>query len=178
MGPIGPILSLALGTGALYALTWTDAVQAADSGEMIAAACNLGVPHPPGYPLYVLLGHGFCGLPLSTPAGRVGLLSLTSAVAAVLLVYAVVARLTANRSAAAVAALTLATGATFWRYASLAEVFALNAALSLAVVYVSLRASDAGTPRAHLVWSAAVGLAAGLALTNHHSSVLIMPLAA
>jgi hypothetical protein len=169
---------LALGTGALGALTWTDAVQAADSGEMIAAACNLGVPHPPGYPLYVLAGHAFCALPLSTPAGRLGLMSLASGMVAVLLTYAIVARITANRWAAVMAGLTLATGATFWRYESLAEVFALNAALSLAVVHLSLRASGAGTPREHLLRSAAVGLACGLALSNHHSSVLVMPLAA
>ncbi|MCB0097459.1 MAG: DUF2723 domain-containing protein, partial [Caldilineaceae bacterium] len=34
-------------------LTWAN--QGADGGELIAAARTNGVPHPPGYPLYILL---------------------------------------------------------------------------------------------------------------------------
>ncbi|MBW2731741.1 MAG: DUF2723 domain-containing protein, partial [Deltaproteobacteria bacterium] len=44
----------ALLTGALFLSTWTSAIQVADSGEVVAVACNLGVAHPPGYPLYTL----------------------------------------------------------------------------------------------------------------------------
>jgi len=45
-----------------------------DSGEMIAASWNLGLPHPPGYPLFDLLGHVFSRLPLGTVAFRFGLM--------------------------------------------------------------------------------------------------------
>ena len=34
-------------------LTW--AHQGADGGELLAAAAANGVPHPPGYPLYIML---------------------------------------------------------------------------------------------------------------------------
>jgi hypothetical protein len=46
-----------------------------DSGEMIAASWNLGLPHPPGYPLFNLLGHLFSRLPVGTVAFRFGLMS-------------------------------------------------------------------------------------------------------
>jgi len=46
-----------------------------DSGEMIAASWNLGLPHPPGYPLFDLLGHVFSWLRVGSPSFRFGLLS-------------------------------------------------------------------------------------------------------
>jgi hypothetical protein len=46
-----------------------------DSGEMVAAAYRLGLPHPPGYPLFNLLGHFFTLLPIGTVAFRLNLFS-------------------------------------------------------------------------------------------------------
>jgi len=46
-----------------------------DSGEMVAASWNLGLPHPPGYPLFNLLGHVFSWLPVGTAAFRFNLMS-------------------------------------------------------------------------------------------------------
>jgi hypothetical protein len=46
-----------------------------DSGEMVAASWNLGLPHPPGYPLFDLLGHVFSWLPVGTVAFRFNLMS-------------------------------------------------------------------------------------------------------
>ena len=41
-----------------------------DSGELAAAVHTLGVAHPPGYPLYVLLGKLFSVLvPIGRPFG-------------------------------------------------------------------------------------------------------------
>lgn len=58
--------------------------QGGDSGELVAEACHLGVAHPPGYPLFVLLGHLAIKLPLpeawlnsQTPAYRVNLMNAT-----------------------------------------------------------------------------------------------------
>src|SRR5579871_4038006 len=46
-----------------------------DSGEMAAAAFNLGLSHPPGYPLFDLAGHLACQLPLGTAVYRLNLFS-------------------------------------------------------------------------------------------------------
>ncbi len=55
------------------AITWANF--GTDGGDLITAAVTLGVPHPPGYPLYVTLGHLFAQLPIGTVAFRLNLLS-------------------------------------------------------------------------------------------------------
>ncbi len=163
-------------SAAFFASTHSAAIQVADSGELVTAACNLGVAHPPGYPLHTLLGYLACQLPFSTAAGRVGVLSLLSGVVAVLAVFGIVRRLTESRWAAATAALVLATAPLLWRHASLAEVFALNAALALGVVYAVVRALLSLRARGRWSWLLTASLLYGLALSNHLSSAFLGPL--
>ena len=49
----------------LYGLTAYPGVPGGDSGELLAEACLLGTPHPPGYPLYTML----CAVARSLLAG-------------------------------------------------------------------------------------------------------------
>ena len=49
-------------------ITW--AYQGTDGGDLITAAYTLGVPHPSGYPTYVLMGWLFSKLPVGTIAWR------------------------------------------------------------------------------------------------------------
>ena len=54
-----------------------------DSGELAAAAVQLGVPHPTGFPLFCLSGHALGRVPLASAALRVHALGLVCAAAAV-----------------------------------------------------------------------------------------------
>src|SRR4249919_1730600 len=49
----------------------------------------LGTPHPPGYPLYVLLSRAFVALPIGTIAYRANLFSAVMAAVACALAYAI-----------------------------------------------------------------------------------------
>ncbi|HYP25779.1 MAG TPA: DUF2723 domain-containing protein [Blastocatellia bacterium] len=60
---------------ALYALTLAPTVTLVDSGELIVVAAGLGVPHPPGFPLYVVLAHLATLVPIGNVAERVNFAS-------------------------------------------------------------------------------------------------------
>ncbi|HEV8485545.1 MAG TPA: DUF2723 domain-containing protein, partial [Blastocatellia bacterium] len=59
----------------LYGWTLAPTVTLVDSGELIVAARSLGVAHPPGFPLYVLLANAATRLPIGNVAMRVNLAS-------------------------------------------------------------------------------------------------------
>lgn len=96
-------LALALGALALYlktaapTITWQHG--GSDGAELSAAALVLGVAHPPGYPLYLLLGHLFTYLPVGEVAFRVGLVSVLSASVGVGLVAYLAGRLAIHATA-------------------------------------------------------------------------------
>ena len=72
--------------GCTLARTFTWRHDGADGGDLIAAAATLGVPHPSGYPTYVLLARLFLQvLPWGELAFRVHWLSALSAAAAAVL---------------------------------------------------------------------------------------------
>src|SRR5713226_10286898 len=75
---------VSLGALVLYVLTLAPTTQFWDTSEYIAAAYVLGIPHPPGNPLFVLIAHVWGLLPLAAGyAMRVNLLAaVTSAIAA------------------------------------------------------------------------------------------------
>src|SRR5215475_13854809 len=55
----------------LYMLTLAPTVTLVDSGELILAAHGLGVAHPPGFPLWILLAHLASLLPFGNVAARI-----------------------------------------------------------------------------------------------------------
>ena len=72
----------------LYLLTLAPTTSMWDTSEYITAAYTLGLPHPPGNPLFVLIGRVFAILPIApTVAMRINVLAaVASAVSAGLLV--------------------------------------------------------------------------------------------
>ena len=59
----------------IYLVYLAPSIVGGDSGELITTAYLLGVPHPPGYPLYTILGKLFSLIPFYSVAWRVNLLS-------------------------------------------------------------------------------------------------------
>ena len=49
---------------AVYLLTISHSITEFDSGELAAVQATLGIAHPPGYPLFTILGYIFSKIPL------------------------------------------------------------------------------------------------------------------
>lgn len=164
-------LSLFTGSLALFITYLSRGIYGADSGDMVTAAFTLGVPHPPGYPLYTMLGWLFSRLPWQTPAWRIGLISALSHAAVTVIVYAIVTGLTKRRLAGIGAALVLLFNYVFFMNGIVTEVFALNDLFLAAVIFLLLAWADRRDPR---VFYAAV-LAFSLGLSHHHVIIFLMP---
>jgi len=122
---------------ALYIRTAAPSVLSGDSAEFQLAAPLLGVPHPTTYPLYILLGKlATLLVPFGDLAWRVTLVSAISAALAVALFYLLAQRLVGSAPAAAVGALALGLAPGLWNAATMAEVYALLAALLAGFGYV------------------------------------------
>jgi hypothetical protein len=158
-----------------------------DGPELSAAAAVLGIAHPPGYPLYLLLGHLFAQLPVGEVAFRVGLLSAVAAavgaglaahlagtLALELLPPAPLAPRTQNPElrtrlvAALSAGAILATSPLYWSQATIPEVYTLHAAL---VLLALLLLASWRPGKDSLV--VALALLFGLGLGNHVTLALL-----
>lgn len=151
----------------VYVRTLAPTVAGGDSGELIAAAFSLGVIHPPGYPLYTLLGKLFTLLPVGSIAWRVNLLSAACGAGAATLLFLAVARWSQSRWAALASASLFAFAPHIWTNAVTAEVFALNNLFAAGLLYLTIRFWETRDVRL------AYGLffLIGLGLTNHHTLV-------
>src|SRR5437588_9001821 len=127
-------LAVTVTAAILYFLTAARDIVVGDTPELITAAVTLGVAHPPGYPLFTMLGHLFSLLPFGSIPFRVNLLSVVCDSVAVGIVYLIAARLVRSRAAAAIAALTLAVNPAFWEWSLAAEVFPLNNLLAAVLI--------------------------------------------
>ena len=123
----------------LYVATLAPDVLAADSGELQVVAAQLGVAHPPGFPLYVMVAHLFTRLlPFVSPAYAVNLFSAVTSALTVGVVYLSAARLTGRRLPGLVAAVALGTATTFWSQATTANVRSLTALFAALAIYALL----------------------------------------
>lgn len=169
----------------VYLFMLCPTVPAGDSGELITAAASGGIAHPPGYPLYTMLGRLFTFIPHGSIAWRVNLMSAVFNAAAVVVVYFVLWHIMYSAMPALIGALFLAFSTIFWRYSLVAEVFALNdflvAVLVLILIVWSRQLPPAsssekrlprppGLPLAYL-WC----LVLGLSLSNHHTVLFVVP---
>ena len=149
----------------VYVSTLYPSVSGGDSGELIVAAHQLGVAHPPGYPLFTLLGKVFTWLPTGSIAWRVNLLTAVLGALAGAVLMRATWRLTASLGAGLLAGGVFAFAPVVWRYSIQAEVFSLNNLFVAILVSLLVSFEDKPTERT-LYWFC---FWFGLGLTNHHT---------
>ncbi len=156
----------------LYFITAARDIVGGDTLELVTAAVTLGVAHPPGYPLFTMLGHLFSLLPFGSIPFRVNLLAVTCDALTVVVVFFTALRLSRSNLAATLAALILMVNPTFWSWSLVAEVFPLNNLLASILIYLLVAWHE--QPQRFNLLVAAFFLT-GLALTNHQTIVLLAP---
>jgi hypothetical protein len=140
-----------------------------DSGDLLVASATLGIPHPTGYPLYVLLGRVASLLPIGTTAFRINLVSALAGAAGVFFIARWAAELApaAGSSALAIAALLASLLYAFsqgaWSQSVVAEVYTLNIVFLASILWALARAERSEKNR----YLALAAYLFGLGLANH-----------
>jgi tetratricopeptide (TPR) repeat protein len=175
----------------IYYLTVAPTVSFWDCGEFIACSYRMAVPHPPGAPLYLLVGRIFSLIPIFTDiAKRVNLISVISSAFTILFLYLIIVLMIKQYLknvqdgfyryipyvSAVIGSLTFAFTTSFWFNAVEAEVYAPSMLFTSLVVwsimYWNERSEAIGNERYLLVIMYLIGLAIGVHLLN----VLALPM--
>ncbi|HJL78953.1 MAG TPA: DUF2723 domain-containing protein [Candidatus Marinimicrobia bacterium] len=169
----------------VYYDTMAPTVSFWDCGEFIATSHTLGVPHPPGSPLFLIIGRVFSMIPFSPDiAFRVNLISVLVSAFAVMLLYLIIVKVIAHWrggikensdviiafGGALVGTLTFAFTDSHWFNAVEAEVYSMSTFFTAIVVWLILhwseRAEEPGNERYILIIAYMIGLAIGIHLLN------------
>jgi hypothetical protein len=159
-------------------LTWAN--YGSDGGDLIAAAATGGVAHPSGYPLYLLLARLFQFLPIGSLAFRTSLLSALAVTIAAVLVFELAARSLPlsnghpNWPAGLASAYAFGLAPLVWSQAVIAEVYGVHILFVVILLFLtSVPLPRFFTPRR---LDLCLGLAFGLGLGNHLTTILLLPL--
>ena len=176
----------------IYLLTMGQSVGMADTFEFQVVVPRLGIVHPTGYPLYLLLSKIFTLLPFNSVAWRVNLATAVFGLAAVSLLYVLGWRLTRWALLSLLTAALFGLTPTFWGQAIEAEVYTLHALLVVAALLLMREIGDwrligmHPTPQSDLdstnslsakTYTLTVLLAfvLGLGLANHLTTLILLP---
>ncbi|MDD3806821.1 MAG: DUF2723 domain-containing protein [Candidatus Marinimicrobia bacterium] len=157
-----------------------------DCGEFIATSYIMGVPHPPGSPIFILLGRIFTMLPLNPDIGwRMNLMSPIASAGAVLLLYLIIIQFShffVDKNAkgskrfityisAFIGAMTFAFTSSHWFNAVESEVYAMSTFFTAIVVWLVLKWHEVDEQHSHgeqylILIAYLIGLAIGIHMLN------------
>jgi hypothetical protein len=168
----------------LYVITLAPTTAMWDASEYITAAYTLGIPHPPGNPLFVLLGRVASLLPIGSVAYRVNLLAAVCSALAAGIWFLVAERVLAQwisvrwvrRAGAILAAVLSATAFTVWNQSVVNEkVYTVSLAFFAVVSWLTvLWCDDPDGWRADRILLL-IAYLIGLGYTNHPAGFLVGP---
>jgi len=177
------LISTVLITFIVYLLTMMPGLGYTDSGELIAVIASLGVSHPSGYPLFTLLGHLWSKLPFGGDLPY--LMNMLSALFVALScgVFFEILRLLVSKFISPkddfysllpvfTTSLAFGFGNVVWQQAVAIEVYSLHLLLLLFSSLFFIKANILGEDKRNYIIA---GLFLGLALSNHLTSVLLIP---
>ena len=151
---------------AVYGWTVARDFGSADTFEFQVTAPMLGIAHPTGYPLYLILGKLWTLIPFGTVAWRLNLGTAAYGIGVLVLLYFTLVRLWQRPWSAALVTVIFGVTPTLWSQAIQAEVYTLNLLIVTAVLFLLVE-------RRH--WLMMIALC-GLGLTNHLTTIFLLPI--
>ncbi|MCS6808066.1 MAG: DUF2723 domain-containing protein [Bacteroidota bacterium] len=170
-----------------YLLTVQKTVPFWDCAEFTAAAVYQQVPHPPGAPLFLMVGKLFHLLPFGDPAWRVNLVSVFATAFSVLLLYFISVMAIANirgkhpeelaealavYGSSAVGALAFNFSDTLWFNGVESEVYAASTLFVALIVYLMMRWNEEADKEGHERYLLLIAYLIGLSTGVHLLSIL------
>ncbi len=165
---------------AVYLKTVCPTVYTGDSAELSLAAVTLGIAHPPGYPLLILIGRIFAEIAFGNQAYLLNILSSMFSAASVGVMALVVRMIVfpAGKRDGIFPMVISSAGALIWGFADALwgtssgfEVYSLSALLVVLILFFLLKFEENGD----FVWLMAGIYLFSLAMTNHLSALAILP---
>ncbi|MDW8437697.1 MAG: DUF2723 domain-containing protein [Chloroherpetonaceae bacterium] len=173
----------------VYVLTMAPTFSFWDCGEFVAVAYTLGVPHPPGTPIFTTLGRLFTMIPFGDIGARVNFISTLFSALTVMITYLVIIRFIriyrqtspdkwslpekiSAYSAGVIGAFALAFSDSFWFNAVEAEVYAMSMFFNSVVVWLILKWHEVADEEGNEKWLLLIAYAFGLALGVHLQALL------
>lgn len=170
----------------VYFMTVQPSVSFWDCGEFTAASYYLQVPHPPGAPLFLLIGRLFMMVPFVENLGmRMNTISVLSSAFTIMFLYFIIVKLInfyrgakpsnlfeaiSCYGAAFVGAMTYAFTDTFWFNAVEAEVYGISSFFVAFITWLMLlwyeKADESGNERILLLIAFIIGLSSGVHLLS------------
>ncbi|HEY5086888.1 MAG TPA: DUF2723 domain-containing protein, partial [Gemmatimonadaceae bacterium] len=160
---------------AVYGVTLARGMTYWDAGEFLAAIHSLGIPHPPGTPLFVLLAHvwSMIASPLVGFTIAVNAFSALSTALAFGLVANILWRATGDAVAAFASALTAGLMSTVWLNATETDVYACALFAAFAILWCARQYPLTLEKR----WVVLTLYICGLAWSLHLTALLVVPAA-
>lgn len=157
----------------VYFKTLAPSIAGGDSGEIVAEGCELGVAHPPGYPLLTILIHFISeAVPIDLSIAKcVNVMSAVFTTFAAIFMGHTVCKLSHSSSRVFGALLTMgmfAFSPLIWQYAVTAEVFPLNTLFAALLILLVVDFSKERKPSTALFGAFLCGIAA----CNQHTIIL------
>ncbi|MFQ6003279.1 MAG: DUF2723 domain-containing protein [Candidatus Zixiibacteriota bacterium] len=182
-------------TFAIYIFTMCPTIYWEDSAAFSAVNSILGIPHPPGFPIYVLLGRGFSLLPIENHAFRSNLMSAFWGCVSLMILYLLMLQLFKeikscddafgrglsptrkkwiSQMGMVVGVLFFAFSSAFWLQTIRAEVYTLNLFLTLLLIFLLIKWSQKKDANFSFKILILFSFVLGLSFTNHPLLVIAL----
>ena len=141
-----------------------------DEAEFILATVNFGLPHPPGFPLFILLAKPFTWLPFASDAFCIHIFTSLLAVSSLYLVKRLCLKISNSELSAQISVLMLGSSLFFWSQANTAEVYLLNTFMWVLLYNIALSMNDNINRKKVIIFS----FLYGLSLSNHWPLMILV----